>query len=165
VGRPKKTSKAVEWKTLATLTQMYDEAGKPNPGPAIRTTYSNIGDRTVYSHTPGIVMDDGSFRPVQHLHDRHGEVYMLLLMDALAGVYAAKKTGIEVIEASYGLFEKSLRRSQETDSMLKKVDRAAKSIIEEGRSTCHARPRKRVSEQSGLKASLGDMLKAKGQGA
>jgi hypothetical protein len=159
VGRPKRTNKAAEWKALVTLATKYDGAGKPVPGPAVQVTYATVDGEARFSHTPGIVISaDRSFRPVQHLHDRHIEEYLMLLMDTAMAVVTAKRAGMVFVEARRDLFEKAVREGQQAARRAEKVKMAAEDIIAGGRSTGHVQPRKKEV----LTATLEDMLKAKG---
>lgn len=159
MGRAKKSNKAIEWKTLTTLVKDYDKSGRPLDGPAFQTIYGCLDGRYRFSHTPGIIVG-GSFRSVQHIHDRHGEIYLLLLMDALGGVVAAMDIGMSVIESNLQNFEVAVRRAQKTVETLEKVGKAdsvlAGEPVSERRLQYKAKP-------SRLTASLGDMLKAKGE--
>lgn len=147
------------WKILVTLAMGYGEDGNPVKGPAIQVTYT-AGVSVMFSHTLGVILDDGSFRPVQHLHDRHLEEYVLLIMDSAGAVLVARRTGIELVEANLDIFERSVRKAQKRDknNRLMRLVEVAEGVAPNKN---HPEGRREDRGKSTLRVSLGDMLKAK----
>jgi len=154
--------KKPEWKVLVTLSEKYNREGNPHSGPAVQTTYSRGDNACFFSHTPGLI-SEGVFRPVQHLHDRHVEIYTLLLLDAATAVIAAKRIGMDKVESNLGAFRKSIRDGQQMQRTLEGFEQAARSLlVQEGvTKRPHPRHQKLESQKPTLKASLGDMMRAK----
>lgn len=129
-----------------------DLVGPEGPGPAIRVTFARFGREVRYSHTPGVVDDDGQFRPIQHLHDRNVRSYILLLQYATIAVAATKKLDPEAVAAqSYGL-KRSLRKAMEESEKAPQPRER-----DEPKKKQKAQP---ITKPS-LGVSIGEMLKAK----
>lgn len=152
----RRTNKAGEWQELLVLTEGDIVRGASTNGPAIRVTFARYGREVRYSHTPGVADDEGSFRPVQHLHDRNAQTYLLLLQYAHVAVTVSKQLDPEMVAQNpYGL-KRSLRDAIETLDA-EKEDKLA-SFPQEKKAK--ARSQKPISKPT-LGVSIGEMLKAK----
>ena len=153
----KRTNKAGDWQELLVLAES-DLVGGEVPGPAIRVTFARYGREVRYSHTPGVVDDDGRFRPVQHIHDRNTRSYLLLLQYTSIAVAATKKLDPESVAAqSHGL-KLTLKKAME-ESMDQVASEGPQSFPEKKQEQPKAQP---ITKPT-LGVSIGEMLKAKQQ--
>lgn len=101
-----KTKKPLEWKEAVTLK---GEQAVRGALPAVRLTYTQTRKLVLFSHTPGIIENEGagSFIPTMHLRDAFIAQYLPMLeksarLAASIRVRWDEKTGRERLAASVG---------------------------------------------------------------
>lgn len=149
----KRTNKAGDWQKLVVLTDDDLFGNPPKAGPAVKVTFARYGREVRYSHTAGMVDDDGQFRSVQHLHDRNLSSYIMLLQYTRAAVAVAKQLDPETVaEQSYNL-KGALRKA-----MREAMDEVLEEPVPEQQSK-QEKP-KPITKPT-LGATIGEMMKAK----
>lgn len=149
-------NKGGDWHELMVLSDGVLFGNSKPSGPAVQVTYARYGRETRYSHTLGIIRD-GAFHPIQHIHDRNLVTYVRLLEYASVTVAAAHKTTPETISAVPQIMTEALRKR----AMMEALIDLGRVSHEEPKQVQNVQPVPR--SKSGFGASIGDMLKAKGQ--
>ena len=133
----KRTNKVGDWQELVVLSfndiTKDTVSGDDLRGPAVKVTFARFGREVRFSHTPGVLDQDGVFRPVQHLHHRDLEAYIFLLKYTEATVVIARDVGPEMLANLSHSLKKKLREAhrelsnQVVSEKVKKVEKKQES--------------------------------------
>jgi hypothetical protein len=157
----RRTNKAGDWQELLVLTECDLGIGSPGAGPAIRVTFARYGREVRFSHTPGVIDDDGQFRPVQHLHDRSVRGYTLLLQYTSIAVEATRKLDPEAVVAQSYWIKKMLKDAVEA-SMDETASEGPQAFPEPEQQQKAQKAQSLTKPTLGV--SIGEILKAKQKG-